>query len=73
LEFCKIQDDGGHHLERKVQKSRYPRNGLMDLYEIWYSDAKWVNFKNRRWRTAGILKTIKSPYLCNRLTDVDKI
>jgi len=64
LEFCKIQDDGGHHLER---------NGLMDLYEIWYSDAKWVNFKNRRWRTAGILKTIKSPYLCNRLTDFDKI
>jgi len=45
----------------------------MDLYEIWYSDAKWVNLKNRRWRTAGILKTIKSPYLCNRLTDVDKI
>jgi len=27
-----------------------------------------------RWRTAAILKkTVKSPYLCNRLTDFDKI
>jgi len=29
------------HLE-KSQKSRYLRNGLTDLYEIWYGDAKWV-------------------------------
>ena len=26
-----------------------------------------------RWRTAAILKTVKSPYLCNRLTDFDEI
>ena len=26
-----------------TQKSRYLRNGLTDLYEIWYADAKWVS------------------------------
>jgi len=36
-----IQDGGGRHLE-KSQKSRYLRNGLTDLYKIWYSDAKCV-------------------------------
>jgi len=55
---------------------------ISDLYEIWYADAKWVsqplrplknsNFTNPRWRTAGILKTVKLPHLCNRLTDFDK-
>ena len=28
---------------------------------------------NPRWRTAAILKTVKSPYLCNRLTDFVEI
>jgi len=28
---------------------------------------------NSRWRTAVILKTVKSPYLGNRLTDFDEI
>ena len=28
---------------------------------------------NPRWRTAAILKTVKSPYVCNRLTDFDEI
>ena len=28
---------------------------------------------NPRWRTAVILKTVKSPYLRNRLTDFDEI
>ena len=27
----------------KSQKSRYLRNGLTDLYEIWYADATWVS------------------------------
>jgi len=59
------------------------RNGLTNLYEIWYIDAKWVslplqplknlNFKNPGWRTAAILKTVKSPYLCNRLVDFNEI
>jgi len=28
---------------KKSQKSRYLRNGLTDLYESWYADAKWVS------------------------------
>ena len=73
----------GRHFEKKSQKSRYLRNGLTDLYEIWYADAKWVslplrplknlNFKNPKWRTAAILISVKSPYLCNHLTDFDEI
>jgi len=45
----------------KITKSRYLRNGLTDLYEIWYDDAKQVssplrpfnnlNFRNLRRRT----------------------
>ena len=31
------------------------------------------NFTNPRWRTAAILRTVKSPYLCSRLTDFDEI
>jgi len=38
----KIQDGGGRHPE-KSQKSRLLRNGLTDLYEIWYADATWVS------------------------------
>jgi len=58
-------------------------NGLTDLYEIWYDNAKQVssplrpfknfNFQNARWRTAAILKTVKSPYICNLLTDFHEI
>jgi len=28
---------------KKSQISRYISNGLTDLYEIWYGDAKWVS------------------------------
>jgi len=35
--------------------------------------VKKLNFKNPRWRTAAILKTVKPTYLCNRLTDFDEI
>jgi len=35
--------------------------------------VKNLNFKNPRWRTDTILKTVKSPYLCNLLTDFDEI
>jgi len=41
LNFLKIQDSGISHLE-KSQKLRYLRNGLTDLYEVWYADAEWV-------------------------------
>jgi len=33
LNFLKIKDGSGRHLE-KSQKSRYLHNGLTDLYEI---------------------------------------
>jgi len=33
--------------------------------------VKKLNLKNPRWRTAAILTTAKSPYLCNLLTDCD--
>jgi len=32
-----------------------------------------LNFQNPRRRAAAILKTVKSPYLRNRLTDFDEI
>jgi len=35
--------------------------------------VKKLNFTNPRWRTAVILKTVKSLYLYNRLTDFDEI
>ena len=35
--------------------------------------VKNLNFKKPRWRTAAILKTVKSRYLCNILTDFDEI
>jgi len=34
---------------------------------------KNLNFQNPRWRTAAILKTVKLPYLHNRLTDLYEI
>jgi len=34
---------------------------------------KKLNFRNPTWRTAAILKIVKSQYLCNRLTDFDEI
>jgi len=36
-------------------------------------NVKISNFVNPRWQTAAILKTVKSPYLCNRLTDFDEM
>ena len=35
LEFHKSKMADGRHFEI--------RNGLTDLYEIWYADAKWVS------------------------------
>ena len=35
--------------------------------------VKNLNFQNPRWRTAAFLKTVKLPYLRNRLTDFDEI
>jgi len=35
--------------------------------------VKKLNFNNPRRQTAAILITVKSPYLCNLLTDFDKV
>jgi len=35
--------------------------------------VKNLNLQNPRWRTAANMKTVKSPYLRNRLTDSDEI
>ena len=43
----------------------------MDLLTL--GPLKNSNFTNPTWRTAGILKTVKLPHLCNRLTDFDEI
>jgi len=41
FEFLKIQDGAGAIL--KITKARYLRNGLTDLYEIWYGCAICVS------------------------------
>jgi len=40
-----IQDNGRPPFRKsqKSQKSRYLRNGQIDLYKIWYGGAKWVS------------------------------
>ena len=44
LKFRIIENSGWRQLPSgKSQKSQYLRNGLTDLYEIWYADAKWVS------------------------------
>jgi len=45
---------------------RWCKMGLLTAQTV-----KMLNFKNPRWRTAAILKTVKSPYLWNLLTDFD--
>jgi len=42
--------------------------GLLTIQTV-----KNFNFANPSWRTAAILKTVKSPYLYKRSTDFDKI
>jgi len=41
--ILKIQHGGGRHLEKSQKKSRYLRNGLTDLHEIWHAYAKWAS------------------------------
>ena len=52
------------HQRTKFRKDRSNRCRYIAIFVI---------FKNPRWRTAAILKGVKSPYLCNRLTDFDEI
>ena len=68
----KIQHGGSRHLENHKNC-----DGLTDADAKWVShplqSLKYLNFTNPRWRTAAILKTVKSPYLLNSLTDFDEI
>jgi len=82
IDFDEIWQDDKHwprtaDLPLKFRIFENPR--LNDLYKIWCAYAKWafyptikkLYFINPRWRTAAILKTVKSPYICNLLTDFD--
>ena len=41
----------------KNQKSRYLRNGMTDLYEIWYADAWMDNIKT--WTGLSVEESIR--------------
>ena len=63
-----------------VQNFEFPKSIFTKFGTIipnWYLNRsvreKKLNFQNPRWRTAAILKTVKSPYLRNRLADFDEI
>jgi len=53
---------------------------LSDVSEILHHDAKQhadkglmtkiANFQNQRWRTAAILKIVKSPYLSETIIEI---
>ena len=75
-----MQDGGGRHLENRVFGQLIDR--LSDFSEILYEEAeryvdegymiKTANFFfNPRWRTAAILKIVKSPYLSQKSSDFD--
>ena len=49
------------------------KKALAQYWDDVERSLKNLNFQNPRWRTAAIWKTVKSPYLRNRLTDVDEI
>jgi len=60
----------------------YIRIRVTAFIEIWHGDTYWHGgdrrlkfriFENPSWRTAVILKTVKSLYVRNRLPDLDKI
>jgi len=77
----KIQDGGGRDLENhKIAMSPQRFDRSLGNFVRWCKMAlltatvvKKLNFTNPRWRTAAILKTVTSSYLCNLLTDFDKI
>jgi len=71
----KIQDGGGRHVENykncDISATVFPIftkfGTLMQNGPLNHSDRlKSLNFTTPRWRSAAILKTVKSPYLCNK-------
>ena len=77
----RIQDGGSRHFENykncDVSATVWPiftRFGtLIHGGSPNRSTFKNLNFTNRRWRTAAILKTVASSHFCNLLTGFDKI
>ena len=58
------------------------RNYCIDFNQIWHNDRDHHVVivggptrypTNPKWRTAAILKNVKSPYLCDRSADFDEI
>jgi len=76
-----MQDGRCRHLENHkiaISPQRFEQSlrNLVRRRKTGFSQLrlfKNLNFKNSRWRTATILKAVKSPYLCNLLTDFDDI
>jgi len=71
----KIEDGGGRHVESykncDISATVLPiftKFGmLMQNGPLNHSERlKSLNFTTPRWRSAAILKTVKSPYLCNK-------
>ena len=80
--ILKIQHGGGRHLEKITKIAISPQRFdwssrnlacLCKMGLVTFPTVKKLNFTNLGWRTAAILKKVKLPYLCNRLTDFDEI
>ena len=61
--------DASSQLDLMSADNQWPTAGLC----LWLTapTVKKLNFQNPRWRSATILKTIKSRYLRNHFTDFD--
>jgi len=75
----KIEDGGVRHLENHKNRDFSATDWPMfmtfgTVMQKWGLNRplKHLNFKNPRRPMAAILKTVKSPYLHNRLTDLDE-
>jgi len=82
IEIFEIQHGGGRHLENRF----FAHNSSIDCpisakfctrkQNGISTRATWQNlqfFLNPRWRTAAILKIVKSPYLTEKSSDFDEI
>jgi len=82
IEIFKIQDGGGRHLENRLFAHKSLTDCLisakfcMRKQKGTSTRATWQKlqlFKNPRWRTAAILKIVKSPHLSQKSSDFDDI
>ena len=75
--LCQIVDQLSEELSSDILLSSDVRSPSVDNFQFSLEQTvhcdrsldtpAHLNFKNPRWRTAAILKTVKSPYLCNFL------